>query len=339
MKAAILVEKNKPLHVDNVTLPKKLLFGQVRVRLLTSGLCGAQLQEIAALKGNEKYMPHLLGHEGCGIVEDVNENVSKVKKGDKVVMHWRKGSGIEADFTKYSWNGREISGGKVTTLAEETIVSENRITPVDKDIDSEFCALLGCGLSTGFSVVNKDANIKFGESVLVIGCGGVGLSCIQAAKLSLASEVAGIDINEKKRQMVENLGGVFYSPVNVEKLIESKINFDCIIDTTGILSLVSRLIPLLSEHGRCILVSQPKAGSQITISDPIKFFSSNGQTIRSTQAGNFEPDVDIPRYTKLYKNGQINIKSLITDRYDIFNVNEAIAKLKAGESGRIMINF
>jgi Zn-dependent alcohol dehydrogenase len=339
MKAAILIEKNKPLHVDSINLPKKLSFGQVRVRLLTSGLCGAQLQEIAGLKGNEKYMPHLIGHEGCGIVEDLGENVSKVKKGDKVVMHWRKGAGIEADFAKYTWNEREISGGKVTTLAEEVVVSENRVTAVSKDIDNEFCALLGCGLSTGFSVVNKDANIKFGESVLVIGCGGVGLSCVQAAKLSLASEVVGIDINEKKRQMVENFGANFYSPVDVEKIVESKTKFDCIIDTTGILSFVSRFIPLLSEQGRCILVSQPKAGSQIMISDPIKFFSSNGQTIRSTQAGNFDPDIDIPRYIKLYKNGQINIKSLVTDRYDIFNVNEAITKLKSGESGRIIINF
>jgi Zn-dependent alcohol dehydrogenase len=339
MKAAILVEKNKPLHVDNVTLPKKLSFGQVRVKLLASGLCGAQLQEISGLKGNEKYMPHLIGHEGCGMVEDLGENVSKVKKGDKVVMHWRKGAGIEADFAKYTWNEREISGGKVTTLAEEVVVSENRVTAVSKDIDNEFCALLGCGLSTGFSVVNKDANIKFGESVLVIGCGGVGLSCVQAAKLSLASEVVGIDINEKKRQMVEGFGAIFYSPVDVEKIVESKTKFDCIIDTTGILSFVSRFIPLLSEQGRCILVSQPKAGSQIMISDPIKFFSSNGQTIRSTQAGNFDPDVDIQRYIKLYKNGQINIKSLVTDRYDIFNVNEAITKLKSGESGRIIINF
>lgn len=339
MKAAILVEKNKPLYVDNVNLPKKLSFGQVRVRLLASGLCGAQLQEISGLKGNEKYMPHLIGHEGCGIVEDVGEDVSKVKKGDKVVMHWRKGSGIEANFAKYQWGEREISGGKVTTLAEETVVSENRVTAVDKEINNEFCALLGCGLSTGFSVVNKDANVKFGENVLIVGCGGVGLSCVQAAKLSLASEVVGIDINEKKRQMVENLGAVFYSPVNVEKMIESKIKFDCIIDTTGILNFVSRFIPLLSEQGRCILVSQPKPDSQIIISDPIKFFSSNGQTIRSTQAGNFDPDVDIPRYIKLYKNGQINIKSLVTDRYDIFNVNEAITKLKSGESGRIIINF
>jgi Zn-dependent alcohol dehydrogenase len=311
----------------------------VRVKLLASGLCGAQLQEISGLKGNEKYMPHLIGHEGCGIVEDLGENVSKVKKGDKVVMHWRKGAGIEADFAKYTWNEREISGGKVTTLAEEVVVSENRVTAVSKDIDNEFCALLGCGFSTGFSVVNKDANIKFGESVLVIGCGGVGLSCVQAAKLSLASEVVGIDINEKKRQMVEGFGAIFYSPVDVEKIVESKTKFDCIIDTTGILSFVSRFIPLLSEQGRCILVSQPKAGSQIMISDPIKFFSSNGQTIRSTQAGNFDPDVDIQRYIKLYKNGQINIKSLVTDRYDIFNVNEAITKLKSGESGRIIINF
>lgn len=339
MKAAILIEKNKPLHVDNVTLPKKLSFGQVRVRLLASGLCGAQLQEMSGLKGNEKYMPHLIGHEGCGIVEDLGEDVSKVKKGDKVVLHWRKGSGIEAKFAKYLWNDREISGGTVTTLAEKVIVSENRVTAVDKDVDDEFCALLGCGLSTGFSVVNKDANIKFGETVLIIGCGGVGLSCLQASKLSLASTIVGIDINETKRMMVENLGATFYSPVDAEKILNLKIKFDCIIDTTGILSFVSRFLPTMSEQGRCILVSQPKPDSQITISDPIKFFSTSGQTIRSTQAGNFDPDVDIPRYIKVYKNKQINIQSLVTDRYDLANINEAVDKLKSGKSGRIIINF
>jgi Zn-dependent alcohol dehydrogenase len=339
MKAAILLEKNKPIYVDDIQAPKKLSFGQVKIKTITSGLCGAQLQEIAGLKNNEQFMPHLIGHEGCGLVEAVGEGVKKVKKGDKVVMHWRKGSGLEADFAKYQWHDKEVSGGKVVTLAENVVVSENRITPVDKEIDDEFCALLGCGLSTGFSVVNKDANIKFGESVLVVGCGGVGLSCIQAAGLSLAGPIVGIDINEAKKMMVENLGAEFYSPVNVEKLIESKAKFDCIIDTTGILSFISRLIPLLSNQGRCILVSQPKPGSQLTISDPISFFSNNGQTIRTTQAGNFDPDIDIPRYIKLYKNKKINIKSLITDRYDIFNINEAVTKLKTGESGRIIINF
>ena len=339
MKAAILLEKNKPLYVDNIGMPKKLSYGQVRIRLTTSGLCGAQLQEIAGLKNNEQYMPHLIGHEGCGLVESVGDGVKKVKKGDKVVMHWRKGSGIEADFAKYSWNDKEISGGKVVTLTEESVVSENRVTKVDKDINDEFCALLGCGLSTGFCVVNKDANIKFGENVLVIGCGGVGLNCVQASKLSHASIVVGIDINEQKKIMVENMGANFYSPSNIEKLIDSKIKFDCIIDTTGILSFVSRFIPLLSNSGRCILVSLPKPDSQITILDPISFFSVSGQSIRSTQAGNFEPDIDIPRFVNLYKDGKINIKSLITDRYELSNINEAVTQLKTGTSGKILINF
>ena len=339
MKAAILVEKNKPLNVEDIILPKNLFFGQVKVRMITSGLCGAQLQEIAGLKNNERFMPHLIGHEGCGIVEDIGEGVSKVKKGDKVVIHWRKGSGIEAENPKYIWNKNQISGGKANTLLEEAIISENRVTLVDKDLNSEFCALLGCGLSTGFSVVNKEANIKFGESVLIIGCGGVGLSCIQAAKLSQAAQIIGIDISEEKQIMVENLGAEFYSLVNKEKIIESKMKFDCIIDTTGILSLVSEFMPTLSSVGRCILVSQPKPQTQLTISDPIAFFSGNGQSIRTTQAGNFDPDLDIPRYSKLYKKGIINIESLITNRYNISNINEAVQQLKTGKSGRIIINF
>jgi S-(hydroxymethyl)glutathione dehydrogenase/alcohol dehydrogenase len=194
-------------------------------------------------------------------------------------------------------------------------------------------------LSTGFSVVNKEANVKFGETILIIGCGGVGLSCIQAANLSQAAQIIGTDINEDKKSMVENLGAEFYSAIDIEKIIESKIKIDCIIDTTGILSLISKFIPLLSNVGRCILVSQPKPESQFLISDPIAFFGENGQTIKTTQAGNFNPDIDIPRYAKLFNKGIINIKPLITNRYNIFNINEAIEQLKIGKSGRIIINF
>ena len=106
MKAAILVKKNEPLIVDDINLPTNLDYGQVLVKVLVSGLCGAQLQEIAGLKGNEKFMPHLVGHEGCGLVEKIGPGVSKVKSGDKVVLHWRKGSGIEAGFPQYNWNGQ-----------------------------------------------------------------------------------------------------------------------------------------------------------------------------------------------------------------------------------------
>ena len=105
MKAAVLEKINSPLVIKEVGLTP-LKVGQVKVRVLVSGLCGSQLQEIAGLKGNEKFLPHLLGHEGCGIVEGVGQGVSNVKPGDKVVMHWRPGSGIEAEFPKYKLNGR-----------------------------------------------------------------------------------------------------------------------------------------------------------------------------------------------------------------------------------------
>src|SRR3989344_1211684 len=100
MRAAILEKISAPLVIGDVELTD-LLFGQVLVKVLVSGICGAQLQEIAGNKGNAKFVPHLLGHEGAGIVEKIGVGVTRVKPGDKVVMHWRKGDGIESDFPVY----------------------------------------------------------------------------------------------------------------------------------------------------------------------------------------------------------------------------------------------
>lgn len=337
MKAAILVQKDKDLIVEDVEMQSDLSYGQVKVKVLSSGLCGAQLLEIEGRKGNEKFMPHLLGHEGCGIVEDVGEGVSKVAAGDKVVMHWRKGSGIEADFPYYYWRGNKISGGKVTTLSEQAIVSENRVTRVSNELNSDFCTLLGCGLSTGFAVVNKEANVKFGEKVLVVGCGGVGLNCIIAAKLSCASPIVGYDISLDKKTLVENFGAKFFVDIDVLLEFSKKHKYDCIIDTTGKMSVVSRLLPCLSEHGRLILVAQPKSGDALTILNPISFFSSGGQTIKTTQAGTFAPDIDIPQYCRVYEEGLVDVENLITHRYKLQDINSAIQTLRSGSAGRIII--
>jgi len=108
MKSAILVESKKPLVVADVELPTKLEFGQVLVKVCYSGICGAQINEIDAIKGPDKFLPHLLGHEGSGIVEKVGEGVTTVKSGDHVVLHWRKSSGIESVTPKYFWKGKKI---------------------------------------------------------------------------------------------------------------------------------------------------------------------------------------------------------------------------------------
>lgn len=341
MRSAIIQSVNSPLTIEDLSLPEDLKYGQALVKIKVSGLCGAQLQEIAGDKNNAKFMPHLTGHEGCGVVQKIGPGVSKVKEGDKVILHWRKGSGIESDFPSYMMGDKKLSGGKVNTITEYAIISENRMTPVPEDIDDEFCALMGCGISTSFSVVSKEADIKFGESVLVIGCGGVGLGCISAARMLHASPIIGVDINEEKFGLVRKNGAdhFFNSENSISFLKEKGIKIDCIIDTVGNLDLISQFLPFLSDQGRCILVSLPKKGTSLTVSDPNKLFGSEGQRILTTQAGGFDPDTDIKRFVKLYQMGKIDYKSLVTHRFKLEEINEAIQTLRSGEAGRIMITI
>jgi len=333
MKAAILTEINKPLTVADIE-PTALGIGQVLVRVLMSGLCGAQLQEIAGLKNNAKFVPHLLGHEGCGYVEDIGPGVTKVKVGNKVILHWKVSTGIESNFPQYIYNNKLIYSGKVTTLSQYSIVSENRMTVVPNNISNEFCTLLGCGLSTGLGIINYDANIKFGESVLILGCGGVGLSLILGAKLASAATVIGLDITEDKRLWVEDLGGQY---INSARDYVDISNIDCIIDTTGNLELVSKYLNKLTSRGRCIIVSQPNVKNVLTISDSFKFFSGEGQIIRATQGGNINPAEDFPRYINMYTNLMVNFNKLITHYIKLDEINSAIDLLRSSHAGRIMI--
>lgn len=182
LKAAVLEELNKPLALRDVELTP-LTAGQVLVRILVSGICGSQLHEIKGFKGNGKFLPHLMGHEGCGIVEEIGPGVTTIQLGDKVVMHWRPGSGIEANFPTYKLDGKPFSSGKVTTLSEQAIVSENRLTAVPPDTNPELAALLGCSLTTALGIIDNQSQLKFGETVAIIGCGGVGLNLVSGSIL------------------------------------------------------------------------------------------------------------------------------------------------------------
>src|SRR5438067_6709 len=123
--AAILVAQHEPLVIDEIELPSSLGFGQVRVRVAFSGICGSQLGEIDGVKGPDPYLPHLLGHEGGGVVEAIGEGVTTVEVGDHVVLHWRPGRGLRADTPRYRWQGRPLNAGWVTTFNEQAIVSED----------------------------------------------------------------------------------------------------------------------------------------------------------------------------------------------------------------------
>ena len=128
MQAAILVEQNQPLVIDEVQLPKSLEYGQVLVKIYYSGICGSQIGEIKGVKGPDAWLPHLLGHEASGIVVEIGEGVSTVQADDVVVLHWRKGEGIESSPPKYQWQGKQLNAGFITTFNEYAVVSENRLT-------------------------------------------------------------------------------------------------------------------------------------------------------------------------------------------------------------------
>lgn len=334
MKAAVLVELNSDLKVANVELTP-LKVGQVLVKVLVSGICGSQLHEIAGNKGNGNFLPHLMGHEGCGIVQEIGEGVTNVKVGDKVVMHWRKGSGIESPFPSYIYENKTISSGKVTTLSEYSIVSENRLTKVPQETPPEFCAILGCAMSTALGIIDNEVDLKFGESVAIIGCGGVGLNLIQAAAMKSACPIIAVDNNENKKEMCIQVGAnYFYSNAS-----EIKQKVDVVIDTTGIPAVINQGISLLSNNGRMILVGQPKPAQSIEMSNALNLFNGNGQNIKATQGGKTDPHEDIPRYVKLHKQGLLNVEKLITHTFTLDQINEAFDLLKSGNAGRIMIKI
>ena len=334
MKAAVLEKIDAPLAVRDVELTE-LKFGQVLVKVLVSGLCGAQLHEIRGHKGNAKFLPHLMGHEGCGIVEEVGLGVTTVKPGDKVVMHWRLGEGMEAPFPNYVLDGKTISSGKVTTLSEYSIVSENRVTAIPPETPDVLAAMLGCSLTTALGIIDNECDLKFGETIAIIGCGGVGLNLIQAATMRSPLKIYGVDINRKMIDLTYIMGATLFT----ESINDIEKSIDVIIDTTGIPQVIADAYNKLAPSGRLILVGQPAPGKSVELPNAVSMFDGTGKSVKATQGGGTIPHVDIPRYIDLASRGIISYEQLHTDTFTLDEVNDAFDLLKSGSAGRIMIKI
>ena len=156
IKAAILEKQKRPLVVKEISLPTHLLRGQVLVKNLYSGVCGSQLGEIEGVKGKDIYLPHLLGHEGIAEVIQVGPGVRKIKKSDFVLQHWMLGPGLQAESIKYFDKNKIINAGPIATFSSHSIISENRLTKINKRFrQKKEVLLLGCTLSTAIGSTNK----------------------------------------------------------------------------------------------------------------------------------------------------------------------------------------
>ena len=343
MKAAILVEQCKPLVIEEIELPSALDIGQVLVKIHYSGICGSQLGEIDGAKGPDAYLPHLLGHEASGTVIAIGPGVKHVRPDDLIVLHWRKGLGIEGAPPVYQWNGKKLNAGWIATFNEYAIVSENRVTAIPEGSDLEVAALFGCAVTTGFGVVENNAQIRIGESVVVFGAGGVGLNIVQAASLVSAYPIIAVDLYEGRLALAKEMGATHLinaSKVDAEKTIQEitqKQGLDCFIDNTGNPKMIELGYRITKPQGRVILVGVPRKGNDTSIySLPLHF----GKRISGSQGGEAIPHIDIPRYHQLFNNGRIKLKELITEIHPLEEINIAIAKMRSGEaSGRCLIKF
>ena len=349
-RAAILVQQRQPLIIDTIELPGTLDAGQVLVEIKHAGICGSQLGEIAGVKGPDPWLPHLLGHEGGAVVLTVGPGVRHVQPGDHVVMHWRKGLGIDAAPASYRWQGSPLDGkrlnsGCITTFQQHAVVSENRLTTLPKNVPLDIAALFGCPVTTGLGVVENNAKLRPGQSLVVWGAGGVGLNILQGAAMVSATPIVAIDLHDARLQLAQQLGATHTLNANnldanavaeqVEKLLGAKA--DVVIDNTGQPDIIRAAYDLTSPTGRTILVGVPKHDAHTTLHTlPLHF----EKTLTGSHGGECDPPRDIPRYLKLIAAGKLNLQPLITHRYHLKDINRALEELRNGHiAGRCMIDF
>ncbi|GIK80193.1 MAG: dehydrogenase [Alphaproteobacteria bacterium] len=338
-RAAILAESCKPLIVDTFELPERLDVGQVLVKVLYSTICGAQINEIDAVKGPDKFLPHLLGHEASAIVVETGPGVTTVAAGDTVVMHWRPSAGIQSPTPHYRWRGQKLNAGWVTTFNDHAVVSENRLTKISPDYDLKVAPLLGCAVTTAVGVINNDAKVKIGESVVVLGAGGVGLNVVQFARLVGAHPIVAVDLLDGKLDMAMKLGATHRinarNAANLEadlRAIVGDKGADKVIETTGARAVIEMAYNLTHPDGTCVLVGVPT--EKVTIYTlPIHF----NKVLTGSHGGDCVPDVDIPRIVKLNQAGRISFEGIITHEFPLERVNDALAVMRSGEGGRVLL--
>jgi S-(hydroxymethyl)glutathione dehydrogenase / alcohol dehydrogenase len=340
-KAAILAQSRQPLVVDDIALPDALGVGQVLVKVLYSTICGAQINEIAAAKGPDKFLPHLLGHEASARVLETGPGVTTVKERDTVVLHWRPSRGIQCQPPTYKWRGAKLNAGWVTTFNDYAVISENRMTVIAPDYDLRNAPLLGCAVTTAAGVINNDAKVKVGESVVVFGVGGVGLNVVQFAQLAGAYPIIAIDLIDSKLAMAKARGATHcFNSANTADLdggirkIVGQPGPDKVIETTGVKSVIELAYNLTHADGTCVLVGVPN--EKVTIYTlPIHF----NKVLTGSHGGEAVPQVDIPRLIRLNRAGRLSFEGLITHEFSLDRINEALDLIRSGVAGRVVLNI
>ena len=330
-RAAVLFNLKQPLEILDVFIPK-LLPGQVLVKIFYAGLCHSQLMEVMGGRGEDHYLPHMLGHEGVGEIVEVGRDVTKIKMGDHVVLSWIKGKGANANSVKYTTpTGIEINAGAVTTFSEYAIVSENRCVKLPTEVPLNMGALLGCAVPTGAGIFLNLLKPSPGKKIAIFGLGGIGLSAFLSARLYQPEILIAVDIDDGKLNLAKQLGATHLinaknvDPVDEIMKITQHLGVDYAIEAAGLTQTIEQAFLSVNKHsGHCVFASHPPSGDKIKL-DPHHLIS--GRKITGTWGGECELDRDIPIFSDYYKQKKLPLEILISKEYELADINQAFQDL------------
>lgn len=340
-KAAILVKTGEPLALVELEIPA-LKEGQVLVDVCYSGVCHTQVLECRGFRGEDKFVPHCMGHEASGIVKAIGPGVEKVRPGQKVILTWMKGLGKNVPGTTYDWNGSKVNAGGVTTFSKSTVVSENRLIPIGDDLDMKVAAMLGCAVATGLGSVLNVAKPKAGESLAVFGSGGIGQCAIAGARILGCNPIIAIDRDETKLALAKKMGAthtVLAGDADVKMEIAKLCpkGLDVAVESSGVPSVMIQAIESVrAQGGTVVIVGNAHHGQKLSL-DPIHF--NLGKRLLGTWGGDNLPDEHFPKYAQWVRSGDLNLAPLVSKLYSLEKINEAIDDLESGKVARPIIDM
>jgi Zn-dependent alcohol dehydrogenase len=347
-RAAVLAEHGKPLIVDEIELADPAA-GQVRVKLFASGICHSQLHQIHN-PGQPK--PALLGHEATGVVEAAGGDVHHVKEGDRVMVTWVPRSPElvtpRPAAAQVTWRGQQAGSQNVYTWAEAVLCDQAYVVPLAADAPTDVTAIIGCAVITGCGAVMNTANVQAGETVAVFGAGGVGLCAIQAAANVGAGMVIAVDLDDAKLEFARAFGATHTINASAGDPIAAIHELtgggaDYAFDAIGVAKTMEQIVLATRGNrwgrepgGTAVLVGVPQGPATIDA----RLMLMGERIFRGSLGGSGVPDRDFPMYVEWFKRGKLPLDKLISRRYRLDDINEAVHALEQGQIfGRSIMEY
>lgn len=358
VQGVVARELNAPVSVERIEIPDPGP-GEAVVAIKACGVCHTDLHY--KLGGINDEFPFLLGHEAAGIVEQVGEGTSDLEPGDYVILNWRAVCGVcrackrgEPWYCFDTFNAAEpmkLSDGTplspalgIGAFAEKTLVHSGQCTKVNRRAAPEVAGLLGCGLMAGIGSAINTGNVGRGDSVAVIGCGGVGNAAIAGARLAGANPIIAVDLDDRKLQWARELGATHTvnpksdgDPVAGVQKLTGGFGADVVIEAVGNPETYKQAFHARDLAGTVVLVGVPTPDMQLEM--PLLEFFSHGGALKSSWYGDCLPSRDFPMLIDQYLDGRLPLDKFVTEKIGIGDVESAFEKMERGDVLRSVVMF